>query len=146
MLPTARVCLIYRGRTLGRAKSSTAPLEPEPTPTCRCNDAPSLPLRHAPLCIPSPSRILSPRNDPRSITEGYPIVRTVRPYIPDAFFTATKSFAFFLQTLNRNPRTAEESATLITLSILRTTRSSISNRTIAQIVLGKKIYSGSAML
>ena len=40
MLPTARVCLIYRGRTLGRAKSSTAPLGSEPTPTCRCNDAP----------------------------------------------------------------------------------------------------------
>ena len=33
MLPTARACLIYRGRTLRRAKSSTAPLGSEPIPT-----------------------------------------------------------------------------------------------------------------
>ena len=56
MLPTARVCLIYRGRTLGRAKSSTAPLGSEPTPTCRCNDAPQLPPGHAPFCPSPPPR------------------------------------------------------------------------------------------
>lgn len=49
MLPTARACLIYRGRTPGRVKSSAAPLGSEAIPTCRCNDAPLLPQRHAPL-------------------------------------------------------------------------------------------------
>ena len=68
MLPTARACLIYRGRTLRRAKSSTAPLGSEPIPPRAAAT-----MR---LCFRNDTRpyvlalfIFVPRNHPRSIVK-----------------------------------------------------------------------------